>query len=86
MWAHVLKNWHLPPSLNPRGLTTIISVLVNREGEILESYVEESSGNDLFDESALKALIRAAPLPSIPSDMDDDYMELGFRFRKEENR
>ncbi|PLX41288.1 MAG: hypothetical protein C0608_05860 [Deltaproteobacteria bacterium] len=83
VWAQVLNNWLVPPSLNTRGLTAIISVVVNRDGEILESYVEESSGNEIFDDSALKALIRATPLPSIPSDMPEDIMELGFRFSKE---
>ena len=83
LWEHVNSHWSIPPGLRGRGLSVILSVVIDRNGRILRRVVEESSGSPPFDESALRALERAQPLPPIPAEVPDDTLEVGFRFHGE---
>lgn len=58
-----------------KDLEAIISIKILRDGTTLIKRVEKSSGNDLFDRSAVKALTKANPLPPPPYEM-----EIGVRF------
>ncbi len=58
-----------------KDLEAIISIKILRDGTTLIKRVEKSSGNDLFDKSAVKALTKANPLPPPPYEM-----EIGVRF------
>jgi colicin import membrane protein len=57
----VRNNWSLPGEFT--GLAVTISVKVTRTGEVTLAEVVRSSGNSLFDESAVTALMKASPLP-----------------------
>jgi TonB family protein len=80
VWAHVKANWIVPPSLKGRDLTVIASVTIDRDGNILEHWIEEPSGNSIFDQSAIRALLRANPLPAVPSEIPDSEIKDGFGF------
>jgi protein TonB len=82
LWDTLRQYWQLPPSMSARGLSATISVALSRDGSVLKSWVEESSGNPVFDQSALKAFVRAGKLPPIPAEFPDDVIEVGFRFRE----
>jgi TonB family protein len=41
---------------------------------------EKRSGSTYFDESALKAIKKASPLPSLPEWIRDSSIEVGIRF------
>ena len=58
-----------------KDLEAIVSIKILRDGTTLIKRVEKSSGNDLFDRSAVKALTKANPLPPPPYEM-----EIGVRF------
>ena len=58
-----------------KDLEAIISIKILRDGTTLIKRVEKSSGNNLFDRSAVKALTKANPLPPPPYEM-----EIGVRF------
>ncbi len=83
LWEHVNSHWSIPPGLRGRGLSVILSVVIDRNGRILRRVVEESSGSPPFDESALRALERSQPLPPIPDEVPGDTLEVGFRFHGE---
>ncbi len=83
LWEHVNAHWTIPPSLQGRDYTVIVSVVIDREGRVLKSWVEESSGSEPFDQSALRALQRAEPLPAVPNEVTDATLEVGFRFHGE---
>jgi TonB family protein len=61
-------------------LTVIASVTINRDGDIEDYWIEESSGHSTFDQSAIKALLRANPLPAVPSEIPDSEIKDGFGF------
>jgi colicin import membrane protein len=60
--AKVRENWNKPPG-TMTGLETVISVKVERTGEVVSVKVVKSSGNDYFDQSAENAVYKASPLP-----------------------
>lgn len=63
------------PSLKTEGLEVIISIKILRDGRITEPRIEKTSGDALFDRSAMKAISKAIPLPPPPIEM-----EIGVRF------
>lgn len=63
------------PDTAASGLELIISIKISRNGKIISREIEKSSGNMLFDNSAIKALSKASPLPPPPAEM-----EIGVRF------
>ncbi|MBI5098857.1 MAG: TonB C-terminal domain-containing protein [Nitrospirae bacterium] len=63
------------PETGSAGLEVIIAVKLDREGKVISHEIEKSSGNSLFDRSALKAISKASPLPPPPVEI-----EIGVRF------
>ena len=60
--AKVRENWNKPPG-SMTGLETVISVKVQRTGEVVSVKVVKSSGDHFFDQSAENAVYKASPLP-----------------------
>lgn len=53
-----------------QGTVQVVFVM-NRGGELLDLWVDKSSGYDFFDREAMETVRRAQPLPPIPSDLPD---------------
>ncbi len=53
-----------------QGTVQIVFVM-NRGGELLDLWVDKSSGYDFFDKEAMETVRRAQPLPPIPPDLPD---------------
>ena len=60
--AKVRENWNKPLG-SMTGLETVISVKVQRTGEVVSVKVVKSSGDHFFDQSAENAVYKASPLP-----------------------
>jgi colicin import membrane protein len=56
----------LPPGLDPQ-LTCKVSIRLSASGEVLSASIVSSSGNSLFDDSTIRAVYKASPLP-LPRD------------------
>ena len=82
VWQRIQEEWILPPSLleEIQDPETVIVIKVQRDGNILESWFEEKSGSSIYDESAMRAIKKANPLPPLPEGLEEDVMELGIRF------
>jgi colicin import membrane protein len=63
------------PDTGQKNLEAIISIRIFKDGTTIVQRIEKSSGNSLFDRSAIKALTKANPLPQPPYEM-----EIGVRF------
>ncbi len=77
------REWAMPDMLKPQGLEARLIVVVSRDGKVLELRVEKASGNSLFDESAVRAVRRASPLPALPEVITYPKVEIDIRFRPE---
>ena len=58
--------WNLPKHLLDQALIAQIEVKINNQGEMIAKKIVQSSGNDLFDSQALKAMEKASPYPPPP--------------------
>ncbi|MEM7254205.1 MAG: energy transducer TonB [Pseudomonadota bacterium] len=55
---------------------TLLVFVMDRNGNVLESKIRESSGSPLLDRAARDMLKRAQPLPKLPSSITGSSLEL----------
>jgi colicin import membrane protein len=70
----IWQNFAFPKTEN-KNLEAIISIKILRDGSLHVNRIEKSSGNSLFDRSALRAIAKASPVTPPPYEM-----EIGVRF------
>jgi colicin import membrane protein len=63
------------PNVGKKDIEAVVSIKILRDGTAIVQKIEKSSGNSVFDKSALRALAKASPLPPPPYEM-----EIGVRF------
>lgn len=63
-WVH--------PEFSSEELEAVLSFQIDRKGNIISPKIVQSSGNVLFDRSAMKAILKAGPLP--PPAMEDEFV------------
>jgi len=82
IWARIKGEWTIPENLLKEmvDLETIIVVIIERDGRIQKSWFEKKSGNALYDQSAMRAIKKADPLPAIPKELNENALEVGIRF------
>ncbi len=86
IWQRIRSAWVLPEGAlkGKKDLETIVSIRVTREGQIEDIQFEKKSGNGALDESALRAIRKANPLPPFPPGMDEGKIDIGVRFTPSE--
>jgi TolA protein len=78
----IIAAWILPlPRDQARSLQATALFTVDRGGRITRLRLLEPSGNTLFDESLLRAIQLAAPLPMLPEDYGGTFLDIEIRFR-----
>lgn len=85
IWQRIKEEWILPGSLLEENeeWETVIVIKVQRNGDIVESWFEKKSGSTPYDESAMRAIKKATPLPPFPQELEDSVLEIGIRFHPE---
>lgn len=82
IWAKIRSSWVLPEGVtSSTSLTTVVGIRIAASGEIEQYWIEERSGNDYYDQSALRAIRKASPLPSLPDDISEIPLEVGINFK-----
>ena len=61
-------------------LQTIISIKIDPRGMLIDSWIEKPSGNNRFDNSALRAVKKASPYPPVPGEITSGPLDIGLRF------
>jgi colicin import membrane protein len=85
IWSRIKGKWALPQGILPgEVLETVIDVTILRSGAVTKVNFEKRSANRYFDESAMKSIRKASPLPPLPAWIDDSSIELGIRFHSAE--
>ncbi len=86
--SKIKKVWTIPENLVKEiiDLETIIVIIIDKGGKIQRSWVEKSSGNNLYDQSAMRAIKKAEPFPPIPEVLNKETLEIEIRFTPEQIR
>ncbi|MGE5174790.1 MAG: energy transducer TonB [Hyphomicrobiales bacterium] len=76
------SRWVPPPGLDARGrmVHATLYFRIGRDGQISVAQVENSSGNAFFDQTAMRALLAATPLPPLPAGYNDEWLGVHFGF------
>jgi colicin import membrane protein len=82
IWTKIKQAWTIPEHLLKErvDLESIIIVIIEKDGQIANTWFEKTSGNDLYDQMAMRAIKKAEPLPPIPKELGKDTLEIGIRF------
>ena len=79
----IATNWRVPGGA-AGGVHCSVYFRIRKSGSIDSPAVEVSSGNFLFDQAALRAVVEADPLPALPGGFGDEYLGVHFSFAYEE--
>ena len=82
IWQRIRSVWVLPEEAvrGKKDLETIIAIRIAKDGQIEDIQFEKKSGNPVLDESALRAIKKANPLPPLPPGLEGDKFDVGVRF------
>jgi colicin import membrane protein len=61
----IAQNWLQPPSISD-DLRCMVRVIQLPDGSVSNATITRSSGSSVFDESVIKAIYKASPLPQPP--------------------
>ncbi len=81
-WFAVVKgrinsHWSLPADTRPLEKVAVTSVQIAENGTLLNVAVDESSGDELFDKSAMRAVLQAAPFPPLSREASEKIRDAG---------
>ena len=62
------------------GERVIVLFEIQRDGQVREPTVERTSGNALYDQSALRAITEASPFPPLPPEFKASSLRVHFGF------
>ena len=80
--AEIRSFWVLPEGVTSRvSLITVVRIRIAPNGEIEQFWIEKRSSNDYYDQSVLRAIKKADPLPPLPDELSDTSLEVGLNFR-----
>jgi TonB family protein len=81
IWAKIRSSWVPQGVTSEISLIAVVGIRIAVDGEIEQFWIEERSGNDYYDQSAIRAIRKANPLPPLPDDMNDEPLDVGINFR-----
>jgi TonB family protein len=75
------SRWVPPPGMESGGMVKAkLYFRISRDGQISVARIESSSGHAFFDQTAMRALLAATPLPPLPAEYTDGYLGVHFGF------
>ena len=82
IWGKIREGWILPEGLmgERNDLEAIMTFRITKDGKIKDIQFEKTSGNLYFDRSVRRAVEKADPLPPVPEEYKQDYLDVGVRF------
>ncbi|MBT3425083.1 MAG: cell envelope integrity protein TolA [Gammaproteobacteria bacterium] len=83
----IISNWSRPPSAR-NGMQALLRVFLVPTGEVVDVVVQESSGNEAFDRSAILAVQKAEQfqVPAVAIQFERHFREFTVLFRPEDLR
>jgi TonB family protein len=79
--AKVSEQWRRPPLATAEQKSAVIYFEIDRDGQIRgEPRIKQSSGNELYDQAALRAVVSSIPFPPLPREFPGQYLQVNFGF------
>jgi TonB family protein len=75
----IQREWRLINDQSLSGLKAVVEVQIRKNGEVVDIQVVKPSGNAMFDDSAKRAVQKAAPMPAVPEALSITRISLTFR-------
>ena len=72
------KNWLVPDFLEEGHLRVLFKI--DRDGNVISGDVLESSGNPVYDESAINAIHKSEPFGKFPESSTRQYLTINYSF------
>jgi len=69
-----MRKWNM-------GLETVVVLTVRRDGVVIKQVIEKKSNDPFYDQFVMKTIQNSLPMPSFPSLMSQQSIEIGIRFR-----
>lgn len=76
----IQNKWVYPEGLAEFDMLVSAHIKIGRNGALLEAKLEESSGNQHFDDSLINAIKKAAPFPPLPEEFENRTLDAVIRF------
>jgi TonB family protein len=76
----IMAMWFPPRGASVGGEIAVVLFEIDREGQIKEPSVERSSGNAIYDQSAVRAVLEASPFPPLPQGFPGRSLRVHFGF------
>ena len=73
----IQSEWIYPEYMK-KDHQAVVSVTIRKDGTLLDPKIEKKSGDLFFDNSVLKAVIKASPVTPPPSGMEMEILEIRF--------
>ena len=73
----IQSEWIYPEYMK-KDHQAVVSVTIRKDGTLLDPKIEKKSGDVFFDNSVLKAVIKASPVTPPPSGMEMEILEIRF--------
>jgi outer membrane biosynthesis protein TonB len=82
IWTQIKKEWTMPGTVitKKEDLETIVVLIIDKQGKLQKTWFEKKSGNNLYDQSTVRAIKKAEPFPPFPKELGEDSLELAIRF------
>jgi len=79
----IAAHWAPPSGVSAGGaaLKATIYFRILRGGSVTDAEVEQTSGVGFYDQSAVRAVQAAMPLPPLPEEFPDEYLGVHFDFQ-----
>lgn len=78
MHEKIASKWS-PPSID-KDAKVVLEFTIQKNGHVIREKVYQSSGNKQLDDSAMKALRKASPLPPLPLNLEQESLTVKFDF------
>jgi TonB family protein len=84
MIRKISQNWNQssidPAARGSRSIHATVVFTIMRDGTVKDIHIAEGSRNSSFDNSGLRALYDASPMPQLPADYNGTYLTVTFDF------
>jgi colicin import membrane protein len=79
--TRISSYWKIPEMLKRnRNLRIMVALTIRRDGSIADMRIVQKSGDSFFDQSAMKALRSAAPMPRFPALITEPSLDFDLDF------